>query len=390
MNKPSALGLVERARALAPLIAKEAENAEQARRLTAPVVSALIENGLYRSLLPQSIGGHEAPLEIQMQMLEEVAKADASTAWCLGQCSVCGMVAAYLDADTAREIFGAPQSVLAWGAIAHEARATDGGYIANARWDFASGIRQADWLGAHVRILEADGTPRKRPDGGPEIRTLLFPVTSAVLYDVWDVIGLRATGTDSYSVENLFIPERFTALRDIISAVREPGPLYKIATHYVFAMGFGAVSLGVARAMLDAVTELARRKSPQGLSVMRDNAAIQGSIGHMEASLRAARAYLYGTAAEIWAHLVDGGNLTEQHRVAMRLASTWTIHQSASVVDTAYHMAGATAVFRANGFERRFRDMHAIAQQIQARNAHYEDAGRSILDNNLDGPPKGR
>jgi alkylation response protein AidB-like acyl-CoA dehydrogenase len=300
------------------------------------------------------------------------------------------MIAAYLDPATAREIFGAPQSILAWGAIAHEVRATDGGYIANARWDFASGIRQANWLGAHVRIVEADGTPRKRPDGGPEIRTVLFPATSATLYDVWDVIGLKATGTDSYSVDNLFIPERFTALRDVISAVREPGPLYKIATHYVFAMGFGAVSLGVARATLDAVTELARRKSPQGLSSMRDNAAIQGTIGRLEASLRAARAYLYGTAAEIWAHLAEGGSITEQHRVAMRLASTWTIHQSASVVDTAYHMAGATAVFRANAFERRFRDMHAIAQQIQARNAHYEDAGRSILDNDPGAAARGR
>jgi alkylation response protein AidB-like acyl-CoA dehydrogenase len=384
MNKPSALGLIERARALAPLIAKEADDAEKTRRLTEPVVAALIENGLYRALLPQSIGGHEAPLGIFMQMVEEVAKADASTAWCLGQCSVCAMIAGYLDPDTAREIFNAPPGILAWGAIAQEVRVTDGGYIANARWDFASGVRQASWLGAHVRIVEADGTPRKRPDGGPEIRTILFPLTSATLYDVWDVIGLKATGTDSYSVENLFIPERFAVLRDVMSAVREAGPLYRIATHYVYAMGFGAVSLGVARAMLDAVTELARRKSPQGLSSMRDNHAIQGGIGRLEASLRAARAYLYGTAAEIWAHLEDGGSIAEPHRVAMRLASTWTIHQAASVVDTAYHMAGATAVFRANGFERRFRDMHAIAQQVQARNAHFEDAGKSILDNKRD------
>ena len=65
------------------------------------MVSALIENGLYRALLPQSLGGAEAPLEVFMQMQEEVAKADASTAWCLGQCSVCAMTAAYLDADVA-------------------------------------------------------------------------------------------------------------------------------------------------------------------------------------------------------------------------------------------------------------------------------------------------
>jgi indole-3-acetate monooxygenase len=380
MNRVPAVGLVERARALAPLIAAEAGEAEAARRLTPPVVSALIENGLYRALLPQSIGGHEAPLDVFMQMVEEVAKADASTAWCLGQCSVCGMIAAYLDRETAAEIFDTQPGILAWGAIAHEVRATDGGYIANARWNFASGVRQANWLGAHVGIVEADGSPRRKPDGTQEIRTVLFPLASATLYDVWDVIGLKGTGTDSYSVDNLFIPERFTALRDDISAVRERGPLYRITTHLVFAMGFGAVSLGVARAMLDAVAQLARRKSPQGLSAMRDNHAIQGSIGRLEADLRAARAYLYGTAAEIWAHLAGGGSITEQHRIAMRLASTWTIQQSASVVDAAYHMAGATAVFRANNFERRFRDMHAIMQQVQARNAHFEDAGRSILD----------
>ena len=73
------------------------------------------------------------------------------------------------------------------------------------------------------------------------------------------------------------------------------------------------------------------------------------------------------------------GNLTEEHRAALRLASTWTIHQAAAVVDAAYHMAGATAVFSANQFERRFRDMHAIAQQIQARDTHYEDVGKMIL-----------
>jgi alkylation response protein AidB-like acyl-CoA dehydrogenase len=383
MNRVPGFGLVERARALHPLIAKEADEIERTRRLTPSVTAALIENGLYRSLLPQSIGGHEAPLEIQMQMLEEVAKADASTAWCLGQCSVCGMVAAYLDPDTAHEIFDASPGILAWGAIAHEVRATAGGYMANARWDFASGVRQASWLGAHVRIVEADGTPRKRPDGTPEIRTILFPVSRAVLHDVWDVIGLKGTGTDSYSVDNLFIPERFAALRDVPEALRESGPLYRIATHYVFAMGFGAVSLGVARAMLDATTQLARAKTPQGLHALRDSTAIQGTIGRLEASLRAARAYLYGTAAEIWTHLSAGGIVTEEHRVAMRLAATWTIHQSASVVDTAYHMAGATAVFRSNGLERRFRDMHTIAQQIQARNAHYEDAGKSILNNDV-------
>jgi alkylation response protein AidB-like acyl-CoA dehydrogenase len=388
MNKLPGFGLIERARALAPLIARDADEIERTRRLTQPVVAALIENGLYRVLLPQGLGGAEAPPEIFMQMLEEVAKADASTAWCLGQCAVCAMTAAYLDPDAAQEIFAAPDGILAWGAIAHQVQAVPGGYRATARWDFASGSRQASWLGAHVRIVEADGTPRLKPNGAPEVRTILFPVTSATLYDVWDVIGLSGTGTDSYSVDNLLIPEKFAALRDDPTALREKGPLYRLSTYTMFGLGFAAVSLGVARATLDAAIDLARGKASFGIKAMRENNAVQGAIGRTEGNLRAARAYLYAAAGEVWRDLTLTGNVTDEHRSALRLASTWTIHQAASVVDAAYHMAGATAVFSANKFERRFRDMHAIAQQIQARDTHYEDVGKAILGNSSEPPAK--
>lgn len=390
MSKLPGITLVERARALQPLIASEADEIERSRRLTPKVTAALIENELYRALLPRTYGGHEAPLEIFMQMQEEIAKADASTAWCLGQCAVCAMTAAYLEAGAANEIFNTPPGILAWGAINHEVKVVPGGYLANARWEFASGSRQASWLGSHVRIIEADGTPRKKKDGSPEIRTILFPITSATMYDVWDVIGLKGTGTDAYSVDNLFIPEKFAALRDDPNAVIEKGPLYKLTTNAVFSMGFAATSLGVARATLDAATDLARSKIPQGLSAMRENNAVQGQIGRTEASLRAARAYLYSTAAEVWRDLERGEAVTEAHRIAIRIAATWTIHQSAAVVDTAYHMSGATAVFAKNPFERRFRDMHAIAQQIQARDTHYEDAGKAILRSSLQKPPTSR
>jgi alkylation response protein AidB-like acyl-CoA dehydrogenase len=147
----------------------------------------------------------------------------------------------------------------------------------------------------------------------------------------------------------------------------------------VFGMGFAAVSLGVARATLDAAIELARGKTPSALKAMRENNAVQGLIGRTEGNLRAARAYLYATPPKSGAIWRDRRASPTTHRIALRLASTWTIHQAASVVDTAYHMAGATAVFSANRFERRFRDMHAIAQQIQARDTHYEDVGKAIL-----------
>src|SRR6201992_3525434 len=311
MNKPAAAsiasGLVERAKALAPLIAAEADEIEQTRRLTPKLVSALIENGLYRSLLPKSVGGFESPPVVFMEMLEEIAKADASTAWCVGQCSVVAMTAAYLDADVAHQVFGKPDDIMAWGAIAHDVQAVPGGYTISARWDFASGMRQANWLGAHVQVLEADGTRRMARNGRPEIRTIVFPASSAKTYDVWNVIGLCGTGTDSYSVENLFIPENFAALRDDFTALREKGPLYGITTYSMFGLGFGAISLGVARATLDAAIELSRGKHSVGLKAMRENNAVQGLIGRTEGNLRAARAYLYATAAEAWRELTETG-----------------------------------------------------------------------------------
>ena len=170
-----------------------------------------------------------------------------------------------------------------------------------------SGSRQANWLGAHVQVVEADGTKRLKPNGTPEIRTIVFPATSATMYDVWDVIGLSGTGTDSYSVDNLFIPEKFAALRDDFTALREKGPLYGITTYTMFGLGFAAIALGVARATLDAAIELARGKASVGLKAMRENNAVQGLIGRTEGNLRAARAYLYATAAEAWHDLTPHG-----------------------------------------------------------------------------------
>lgn len=334
MNRPQGFDLVERARALAPLIAREADAIERQRRLTDPVVAALIDNGLYRALLPQSLGGAEAAPETFMQMVEEIAKADASVAWCLGQNSVCAMTAAWLDHETAHEIFNTPPGILAWGAIAHEARAEAGGYRITARWDFASGSHQAGWLGAHVRIAEADGTPRRNADGTPEVRTILFPAKSAVMHDVWHAIGLAGTGTDSYSVDDLFVPEKCAVLRDVTAALRETGPLYKLGTGSSYSLGFAAVSLGVARATLDAAIDLAREKH-QSLQAraMRDNNAVQSLIARTEGNFRAARAYLYATAGAMWRDLTATGEFSDAHRTAVRLASTWTIHQSAAVVD---------------------------------------------------------
>src|SRR5258708_20117747 len=118
------------------------------------------------------------------------------------------------------------------------------------------------------------------------------------------------------------------------------------------------MSVGVARATLDAAIDLARGKASVGIKAMRENSAVQGLIGRTEGNLRAARAYLYATATVAWRDLTHTGKLNEEHRTALRLASTWTIHQPASVLDTAYHMSAPTALFSPHTSPHLFRATH--------------------------------
>ncbi len=372
---------IESARELGPELDAAAEEIEQRRELPEPIVEALVERSLFRLLLPRSLGGAELPPAAYVQVIEEVAKHDASTAWCLGQANGCTMTAALLDPEVAQEIFGGRRGIVAWGPPGPaEAHAVAGGYRLTGTWSFASGSHHATWLGAHVAILGEDGTPRLRPDGGPVMRTLLFPKASAEFSDIWHVIGLRGTGSDSYTVDDLFVPKSHTVLREAEPKLRQPGMLYAFSSSNIYSCGFAGVALGIARSTLDAFIELARDKIPRGARrTLRDDNVVQSQVAQSEARLRAARAFLMGSLEQIWRDVAQSGRLTLDHNTTIRLASTWAIHQAKDVVDTAYHAAGATAIFDDNPFERRFRDVHTVIQQYQGRQAHFATVGQVLL-----------
>ena len=372
---------LRRAQELGPELEVAAEEIERRRELPDPIVEALTERGLFRLLLPHGFGGAELRPAAYVAVIEEIAKHDASTAWCLGQACGCTMTAAYLAPEVAHEIFGGSRGIVAWGPPGPaEARAVPGGYRLTGNWSFASGSHHATWLGAHVAILAPDGTPQRRPDGGPVVRTLLFPKASAKFTDIWHVIGLRGTGSDNYTVTDLFVPEKYTVLREATLKPRQPGLLYAFSSSNIYASGFAGVALGIARSALDAFVELARDKIPRGAKrTLRDNNVIQAQVSQSEARLSSARAFLLSSLDEIWQEVCGPKRLTTDHNTTIRLASTWAIHQAREVVDAAYHAAGATAIFESNLFERRFRDIHTVIQQYQGRQAHFETVGQALL-----------
>jgi alkylation response protein AidB-like acyl-CoA dehydrogenase len=374
--------LVSRAEALRPLVEASAAEIEQARRLPPALIDKLHEARLFRLLMPRSCDGIETDPVTFFHVIETIARADASTAWCLSQASGCSMSAAYLDPPVARAIFGDdPRAVLAWGPGPH-ARASEcpGGYRVTGVWAFASGGRHATWLGAHCPIFQADGSPLLGADGSQVLRTMLVPARDVAWTDIWNVVGLRGTASDQFALEDHFVPATHTITRDFERECREPGPLYRMSAMTCYEVGFAGVALGIARSALDCFVDVAQNKIPRGkISPLRDNAVVQTNLAQAHVGIHSARAFLLQSIAQIWQEIAGGAKLSLEHRMTIRMASTNAIHRSREAVDFAYNAAGATAIFASHPLERRFRDIHTVTQQVQGRLSHFETVGAWMM-----------
>jgi alkylation response protein AidB-like acyl-CoA dehydrogenase len=362
---------VERALALHPLLRQEGDEINRIRQLTPAVVSALKQGGFFRMLQPRSIGGLEMKPSDFSRVTEALASADGSTGWVVCQSNGCSMSAAYLEPRIARAIFGPVDGILAWGPPGgpFEAQRVERGYCVTGTWRFASGSQNATWLGAHMRIA-----------GTKDVRTMLFPKSSAVMKDIWHTLGLRGTASNEYTVQDLFVPDEHSIRRDHPAELKEHGPLYRFTSNQLYAAGFAGVGLGIARGLIDAFLALPSSKVSRGAGrPMRENNVVQSQLAQSEARWHAARAFLHKTLDDVYEHVGQHGAMTQQQAAMIRLASTWAIQQSREAVNTLFHCAGSMAVFEEQPFERRLRDIHTVAQQSQGRQLHFESVGQVML-----------
>lgn len=369
-----------RARALGDAIAAAADEIERTQRIPAALLDQLHRARLCRMLLPRAFGGDEVEPGTYLLAIETVARRDASVAWNLFVANSAALIAPYLEPATARAVFAPADALVAWGPPdATVATIEPGGYRVSGRWDFASGCRNATWMGLHCHVAAPGGEPRMNRAGRPEIRTMLFPVAKATLIDTWDTIGLRGTASDSYSVEDLYVTDAFTGTREEPESRRDPGLLYAFPMQGLYAIGVAGVALGIACAMLDAFKELAAGKTPRGLNRLADSAAVQSGVAQAEARLGAARAYALATLADIYARARPDVPIDIPDRARVRLSASNAIHGSIEVADWVYKRAGVDAIFPGGTFQRRFRDIHTLSQQIQSRDAHFEAVGQVLL-----------
>lgn len=380
--------LLDVARKLVPQIQSYADEIEAERELPRPLFEALADAGMFHMALPRALGCPEIDLPTYIQVIEELGKADASTAWVINQGGIFATYASRMPHALARAIWiDTPRSVVA-NTPAPTARAivVPGGYRVTGRQGFSTGCRHASWLAAHAQIIE-HGHPRLLQNGQPETRYLFVPIAEAEQLDTWHVRGMRGTGTHHFAVHDVYVPEQRSVLAAAAPLI-ETGPLYRIPRGLVFGSGDAATALGVARTALTTFYELAGAKSPRSMrGLLRDQAMVQADVGQAEAHLRAGRAFLTEAVCDLWAAVTGAGTIgldNLDQRAALRIAATHAIRLAVQVVDTVYNAAGATSIYEGHLLQRAFQDIHVISQHIQARRAHYELVGRYWLGLEID------
>jgi indole-3-acetate monooxygenase len=369
--------IVDTARDLAELIEAHADDGERVRRLPLPTVKALADAGLMRMCVPSAYGGPEVDPVTMVEAIAAVAHADGAAGWCTMIASTTSSMAAFLEPEAAQEMYGDPTSITG-GVFAPNGRgvATSvggrDGFAVTGRWAWGSGTQHCRWvLGG---AMCDDGT----------FRLCWFPQAEVTFHDTWYTTGMRGSGSLDYSVSDAFAPSERTMQPGVTRPVVAT-PLSVFPNFTLLAAGVCAVGLGVARRAIDELVELAQGKKPQYSSkTLAQSAFTQIELARAEGSLRAARAFLLDELGSAWDVAVAGGEVSVEARTGIRLAATHAATVAAEVADTAFTLAGGTAVYDTSPLGRCLRDAHVVTQHIQTAPKLNETIGKLLLGIDVD------
>jgi alkylation response protein AidB-like acyl-CoA dehydrogenase len=355
---------------LVPLIAEHRAAFDSERRLPDTVFDALAEAGLFRLWLPKALGGPElSPVDF-MTVVEAVSALDGSLGWLVGNGGGMSRIGGYLPAPVAREFFSDPRAfvVSATGAVGR-ARKAEGGYRVTGRWPFGSGAYHGSRFMGLASEKGADGKDQ------PAL-CCYFERRDVLVHDTWFVSGLRATGSCDFEVFDLFVPERHTHI-SLSPRPTQDGIVYRLPTLSVFPWTVSVVPLGMARGLMNAFVELARRKARLGASsVLRDREIVQSNYGRADALHRAARAFLIEAMSELMAALTEEGSRLIDARAVFRTACAHAAESAVRIADMLAAETGAAAIFETSSIERFVRDIHAAVKHIAMTPNSYVVAGR--------------
>ncbi len=378
-HHPSAV-LLDKIRALRPKLKEAAPESERQRRVSPELIAELAEMGAFRMLVPRELGGGEVTPWVFLQALEEIAQGDAAAAWCVMTGATTGVLSAYMNEEGAQQLWGEHPDVVMAGIFAPMGKAipVDGGYQLTGRWPFASGCENSSWRMGGALVME-DDKPRMGDDGAPVIYSMFFRSEDSEVIDTWSVNGLRGTGSHDIAVNNLFVPESHVTTL-LGRSPRVQAPLFAFPVFGLLATGVAAVGLGIARAAIHTLVELAQsRRSFGGKKTMAQQELTQLQVAQSEADLQAARALFQTTLQDVWDIAEQTGKIGDTEKARVRMAAVHAATVSARVVDAMYHLGGGTSIYERCDLQRHFRDVHTMTQHIMVSPKIMTTVGRLQL-----------
>nr|MBO2513191.1 hypothetical protein [Gammaproteobacteria bacterium] len=364
---------------LVPLVRERAAEADRRFALTDDVVEALVRHRLFRLWIPRRYGGFETSLPDALEIYQAAARIDGSFGWAVMIGAGGGLFAAFLDEAPARTIFEPANAVIAGsGAPEGQAERVPGGYRVRGRWRYASGAPYATTFTASS-IVTSGGEPVRGENGEPLVRAMAFPRASVEILETWNALGMRATSSHDFRVDDVFVPEAmsFSVFAD---APREPGPLYRIPFQVLSELPFVAVALGVARHALDAFAALAQRKRPLGAKgVLRDDGTARAAFADAFAAWRIARDGVRALAASAWEAATAGRELSAAELAEITATSVHVVRRLDAAVDELATLAGMTGIDDASELGRARRDLLTLRAHVAVSPRQLAHAGASLL-----------
>jgi alkylation response protein AidB-like acyl-CoA dehydrogenase len=380
--------LVQAAAAMRPMLRDQQAEIEREQRLPKSVFEQLHAAGFYRMVIPRALGGLQVDPLTYLRVVELLAEGVGSVGWNLANNSIGQLVTLGLPDDGVQEIHGqGTPSVIAGTAVQGGGQAipVEGGYRVNGHWTFGSGCQESSWMLGSFQILDHDGQPRRRPDGGSLYWRGVFPRAEAtVVPGSWDVAGLRGTGSFDWTVKDVFLPEQRTCPHVGVPLdnqwSRWPGLTYALPSQCWVGPHHSAVITGIARAGIDALIALAVEKTPRGRDFrLCDNPQVQDAVGRADAILNAGRVYRSAMITELWNSIAAGEETTLQQRARCRLASTHAADCAREAMDLVYRLGGSTSFKRESRLAECWRDLHVVGQTVTVGPEWYPIGGRALL-----------
>ncbi len=363
-------------RELGPTILELAPRIDAERRLPDELVASLTAARVFQMYQPRSIGGPELDPLTAFAVCEELARVDGSVGWCAQVSAAVTVHLAWIDPDALGDMqatSAAPLHVAGSARPLGEAVRTEEGYTLKGHWNYASGVRHANWFLATAFV--------GNDDGSRVTRSMLVPVTDGSIVANWDVVGMRGTGSDDFVLEDVPVPRGRSVSRRWVAARDEPLYDPRLAMVAIWAPTAG-VAIGLARGAIDAllaVRELASTGSPMPLG---ERPAVQDAIADAEAIASAARAFCTEAIGEAWAAVAGGDTApVDLDRAVARaqLSITHAMQEAVRVADLCFHAAGTNAISTGHRLERYLRDTHTAVQHAAGQSLHKRAVGQTLL-----------